>query len=194
MEREITDMSSTTIRPATLADSRAILELVNRLAADQVMLPRSPASIIEHIRDFVVAEVDGAFAGCGALAIVWSDMAEIRSIAVEPIHQGLGLGRRMAETLIAEARNLGLPQVMAFTYVTGFFTGLGFEVVEHARLPHKVFNDCLNCPKFYSCDETAVLLTLVPQDELPEPFAGSAHLPLPGGGPNRQGLPTLKST
>ena len=49
--------------------------------------------------------------------------------------------RRMAETLIAEARQLGLPQVMAFTYVTGFFTGLGFEIVEHSRLPHKVFND-----------------------------------------------------
>ncbi|MDP6386922.1 MAG: GNAT family N-acetyltransferase, partial [Planctomycetota bacterium] len=99
-------MSSVTIRSATLTDADAILELVNRLAAEQVMLPRSPASVIERIRDFVVAEVDGAFAGCGALAIVWSDMAEIRSIAVDPAHQGLGLGRRMAKVLIAEARQL----------------------------------------------------------------------------------------
>jgi amino-acid N-acetyltransferase len=187
-------MSATTIRQATLTDAGAILELVNRLAAEQVMLPRSPASVIERIRDFVVAEVDGAFAGCGALSIVWSDMAEIRSIAVDPAHQGLGLGRRMAETLIAEARQLGLPQVMAFTYVTGFFTGLGFEIVEHSRLPHKVFNDCLNCPKFYSCDETAVLLALVPKEEIPAPIGGAAYLPLPGRGVHRPEMPTPKST
>jgi len=186
-------MSAVTIRPASITDAGAILELVNRLAAKQVMLPRSPASVIEHVRDFVVAEVDGSFAGCGALAIVWSDMAEIRSIAVDPVHQGLGLGRRMAEILIAEARRLGLPQVMAFTYVTGFFTGLGFEVVEHSRLPHKVFNDCLNCPKFYSCDETAVLLTLVPKDEIPVSIGGTAHLPLPGKGMHAPGMPTPKS-
>lgn len=187
-------MSAVTIRPATLTDAAAIMELVNRLAAEQVMLPRSPASVIEHIRDFVVAEVDGAFAGCGALAIVWSDMAEIRSIAVDPAHQGLGLGRRMANTLIAEARRLGLPQVMAFTYVTGFFTGLGFKVVEHSRLPHKVFNDCLNCPKFFSCDETAVLLALVPEAEIPAPLGGTAHLPIPGKGLHFPGMPTPKST
>ena len=187
-------MSAVTICPATLTDAAAIMELVNRLAAEQVMLPRSPASVIEHIRDFVVAEVDGAFAGWGALAIVWSDMAEIRSIAVDPAHQGLGLGRRMANTLIAEARRLGLPQVMAFTYVTGFFTGLGFEVVEHSRLPHKVFNDCLNCPKFFSCDETAVLLALVPEAEIPAPLGGTAHLPIPGKGLHFPGMPTPKST
>ena len=187
-------MSAVTIRPATLTDAAAIMELVNRLAAEQVMLPRSLASVIEHIRDFVVAEVDGAFAGCGALAIVWSDMAEIRSIAVDPAHQGLGLGRRMANTLIAEARRLGLPQVMAFTYVVGFFTGLGFEVVEHSRLPHKVFNDCLNCPKFFSCDETAVLLALVPEAEIPAPLGGTAHLPIPGKGLHFPGMPTPKST
>ncbi len=182
-------MTSVTIRPAVLSDAGMILDLVNRLAAEQVMLARSPASVLERIRDFVVAEVDGAFAGCGALAIVWSDMAEIRSIAVEPAHQGLGLGRRMAETLIDEAKQLGLPQLMAFTYVTGFFTRLGFKEVEHARLPHKVFNDCLNCPKFYCCDETAVLLTLVPTDQLPEPVAGSAYLPLPGSQRPAKGPP-----
>jgi len=89
---------------------------------------------------------------------------------------------------------LGLPQVMAFTYVTGFFTGLGFEIVEHSRLPHKVFNDCLNCPKFYSCDETAVLLALVPKEEIPAPIGGAAYLPLPGRGVHAPGMPTPKST
>ncbi len=170
-------MSEVEIRRAILQDAPDILELVNRLATDQVMLPRSPASVIERIRDFVIAEVDGAFAGCGALAIVWSDMAEIRSIAVDPMHQGLGLGKRMARALIEEAVALGLPQVMAFTYVTGFFTGLGFEVVQHENLPHKVFNDCLHCPKFNCCDETAVLLTLVDPHDVPKPLVTGAYLP-----------------
>ncbi len=77
-------MSEITTRPATIEDVVRILGLVNELAATQVMLPRSPASVIENIRDFIIADVDGEFAGCGALAVVWSDIAEIRSIAVSP--------------------------------------------------------------------------------------------------------------
>lgn len=171
-------MVSQTIRRAVLADAPDILELVNELATDQVMLPRSPASVVEHIRDFVVAEVDGVFAGCGGLAVIWSDIAEIRSIAVAAEHRKLGLGRRMAEELIAEARHLGVARVMAFTYVAPFFEKLGFRVVEHASLPHKVFNDCLNCPKFHRCDEIAVLLEL--EDAGDAPARGPLSVPTPG--------------
>lgn len=170
-------MAQVTIRKALLDDANDILELVNGLAVDQIMLPRSPASVVENIRDFVVAEVDGAFAGCGALAIIWSDIGEVRSIAVAPAQQGLGLGRRMAEALIEEARELGLARVMAFTYVAGFFEKLGFQVVDHASLPHKVFNDCLNCPKFNKCDEVAVLKELFAGDA---PQRGPLSLPTPG--------------
>ena len=86
------------LRAARVTDVTPILELVNALARDQVMLPRSPASVVENIRSFVVAEVsptrdDGTygkpeFAGCGALAVVWADIAEVRSIAVYPHFQG----------------------------------------------------------------------------------------------------------
>jgi amino-acid N-acetyltransferase len=148
------------IRPATVADARPIMALVNELAQQQVMLPRSPASVIENIRDFVVAEVDGRFVGCGALHVVWSDMAEIRSIAVSPDAQRHGVGRKMAEALLVEAERLGVNKVFAFTYVPGFFGKLGFSVVEHEDLPHKVFNDCKHCPKFMSCDEIAVIKIL----------------------------------
>lgn len=166
------------MRPAAIPDITLIMELVNELAAQGVMLPRSPASIVEKLRDFVVAYVDGEFAGCGALAIIWTDIAEIRSIAVEPRFQKLGLGRMMAEHLIEQARQLGLSRVMALTYVTGFFEKLGFEVVEHSSLPHKVFNDCLNCPKFHKCDEIAVVKVLkVP--ELPEDIEDT-FMPTPG--------------
>lgn len=149
------------IRKARVVDSDAILELVNGLAKREVMLPRSPASVIENLRDFVVVEeADGRFLGCAALHIVWSDHAEIRSIAVHDDAQKRGLGRRLAEHLIDEARDLGIARVIAFTYVPGFFEQLGFERVEHASLPHKVFGDCLNCPKFHACDEIAMRLVL----------------------------------
>ncbi len=166
------------MRSATVLDIEPIMDLVNELASKGVMLPRSPASIVEKLRDFVVVEVNGAFAGCGALAIIWTDIAEIRSIAVDPKHQGLGLGRKMAEHLIEEARGLGLQKVMAFTYVTGFFEKLGFGVVDHGTLPHKVFNDCLNCPKFHKCDEVAVVKVLRAPTE--EPGISSVAMPKPG--------------
>ena len=82
---------------------------------------------------------------------------------------------------LEEAESLGLARVMAFTYVPGFFEKLGFQVVEHASLPHKVFNDCLNCPKFHQCDEIAVLKELGPLDEDGRPpERGPLSLPQPG--------------
>ena len=153
------------IRAARVDDAERILRLVNELATLQIMLPRSPASVIENIRDFVIAEVEGHFAGCAGLHVVWTDIAEIRSIAVDPQHRKLGLGRMMAERLIRGAMDLRIASVFCFTYVEGFFRKLGFEVVDHASLPHKVFNDCINCPKFHACDEIAMLRVL---RELPE--------------------------
>ena len=164
------------LRRATMRDVEPMMDLINGLAAEGLMLPRSPASIVEKLRDFIVATVDEEFAGCGALAIIWTDIAEVRSIAVDPRFQKLGLGRRLAEFLIEEAEDLGIARVMAFTYVTGFFQKLGFEVVEHESLPHKVFTDCLKCPKFHKCDEVAVVKELgaptgdgLPAVALPKP-------------------------
>ena len=154
------DPAAVTIRPARVADVERILALVNELAVQQVMLPRSPASVIENLRDFHVAEVDGAFAGCGALAVCWSDLAEVRSLAVHPDHQQHGLGRRLVDALVEEAQELGIPRLFAFTYVPDFFRKVGFELTAHDQLPHKVFNDCLHCPKFLACDEVAMTRTL----------------------------------
>lgn len=151
---------SITVRPAIVADVRAIMTLVNELAVKQVMLPRSPASVIENIRDFHIAEVDGEFAGCGALAVTWTDIAEVRSLAVRPELQKFGIGRTLVDALVADARRLGLPRLFAFTYVPDFFKKVGFEVCDHEQLPHKVFNDCTHCPKFLACDEIAMTRAL----------------------------------
>lgn len=169
------DAAKVLIRPARVADAEPLLGLINELAIQQVMLPRSPASVIENLRDFHVAEIGGAFAGCGALAICWSDLAEVRSLAVHPDHQGHGVGRKLVDALVDEALRLGLPRLFAFTYVPEFFQKVGFETTAHDQLPHKVFNDCLHCPKFLACDEVAMTRTVAPT----EPGAGLRGMPQP---------------
>ena len=186
--------AAVTVRPARVADAEPILQLVNELAIRQVMLPRSPASVVERLRDFWIAEVDGAFAGCGALAITWTDIAEVRSLAVHPDHQRHGIGRRLVDALVAEAVQLGVPKLFAFTYVPEFFTRVGFARTEHEQLPHKVFNDCMHCPKFLACDEIAMTRELA-QDPGISPLFGTPQrsFPLPrrtpGFGQREGGLP-----
>ncbi len=167
------------LRKARVQDAPAILEMVNEYAKDQIMLPRSPLSVFEGIRDFTVVESGGEILGCGALHVVWGDLAEIRSIAVRESAKGKRYGYELGERLLAEAKQLGIPRVFAFTYVPGFFGKLGFRQVEHSQLPHKVFGDCMNCPKFNACDEIAMLLELEPTTDQ-APMTGPLSKPIPG--------------
>ena len=97
---------------------------------------------------------------CGALHFYTPTSGEVRSLAVKPAIQQHGLGRRIVEALESEAIENGLHAIFAFTYVTEFFTRLGFHEVERGELPLKVWKDCLRCPKFQCCDEVAVMKTL----------------------------------
>lgn len=162
------------IRKARMADAVGIHRLVNLYAARQQMLPRTLLSIYENIRDFQVAidfpeSGDERVIGCSALHFTWGDMAEIRSLAVDEAAAGRGLGSALVEANIEEAREHGLVQVYAFTYVTSFFSRLGFRIVPHESMPRKVWMDCINCPKFNCCDETAMVLDLI-EGAQPEPF------------------------
>lgn len=144
------------IRKALVGDVPAMARLINAFAARGIMLPRSHYQFYQHLRDFSVAEHDGEIIGCGALQVIWEDQSEIRSLAVLPEWHGRGIGRRLVAALLAEARALGLPGVFALTYREGFFERMGFRVVSHESLPHKIWGDCLNCPKFPNCDEIAM--------------------------------------
>jgi amino-acid N-acetyltransferase len=162
-------MSTIEIRKALTKDAVVIHKLVNDFAKQEVMLPRTLLSVYENIRDFHVAVEDGRVVGCSALHFTWGDMAEVRSLAVDPEAGGQGIGRMLVEANIAEARAHSLVQVYAFTYVTGFFDKLGFRVVPHEEMPRKVWMDCVNCHKFNCCDEVAMVLDLV-EGAQPEPF------------------------
>lgn len=145
------------VRHAKISDARAISALINCYAEHDKMLFRSLAEIYENLQMFLVAEVDEAVVGCCALEIIWSDLAEIKSLAVGPARKGQGLGRALVETAVEQARQLGVPRVFALTLEPGFFERIGFAVVQKAELPMKVWSDCARCPKQQECDEVAVV-------------------------------------
>jgi amino-acid N-acetyltransferase len=147
------------LRPATVGDAESIFKLVNHYASMAQMLPKSQNQIYQNIRDFlvVVDQGQGCVVGCGALHVLWDDLAEIRSLAVVEESRGQGLGHKIVEQLIEDGRQLGLPTVFALTYAPRFFESLGFRVVDKDSLPRKIWVDCIDCPKFPNCDEIAVI-------------------------------------
>jgi amino-acid N-acetyltransferase len=149
------------IRKAIIGDVGRIQALVNHYASKETMLGLSLSEIYDQIRDFTVAEGPRrSLIGVCALHVIWDDLAEIRSLAVDPKIRRRGVGRSLVEHCLEEARGLQIPKVFALTYQAEFFRRIGFERVDKGELPHKVWRDCLKCTKFPNCDETAVLKTL----------------------------------
>lgn len=154
-------MSEVLIKPALLRDIPALLSVINGYAAKGIMLPRTELEMAENIRDFVAAFDGDRIIGCGALHIYTPQSAEVRSLAVLPETKGTGIGRRIVESLIADAQKHEMTSVFAFTYSPGFFRKLGFEELDRDELPLKAWKDCLRCPKFQACDEIAMRRWLV---------------------------------
>ncbi len=170
---------TTTIRKATLADAPSIAALVNHFAEKGLMLPKTLVQVFETLREFVVAvDETGEVVACGALRLMWHDLAEVRSLAVHERAQGLGLGSQIVRSLLGEAREMGLARVFALTYQQSFFEKLDFAVCDKDIFPQKVWADCRACPKRHCCDEIAMLHLLAPsaQGRPPQP----ATQPEPG--------------
>ena len=148
------------IRSARAHDVEPMRELIDRYAREDRMLSRSRDFLIEHLRDLVVAEGDGEFLGCCALAVLTPDLAEVRSLAVRPEASGRGVGKALVDACVAEARRLGLRRVFALTLVPEFFERCGFTLTSLGRLPEKSAAECPVCPKRFACDEHAMLLHL----------------------------------
>jgi amino-acid N-acetyltransferase len=148
------------IRPATIHDVPRIQEIINSHAELGRMLFKNYAQLYEDMRDFVVYEYGHDVVGCCALGIVWADLVEVRSLAVDEQFRGRGIGRRLVEWCIDEARRLQIRRIMSLTYEQAFFAKLGFEVVPKETLPLKVWSDCIRCPKRDGCDEIAMVREL----------------------------------
>jgi amino-acid N-acetyltransferase len=169
------------IRPAKLGDVARIHAIISFHAELGKMLFKSYAQLFEDIRDFAVCEteLDGqpTVVGCVALGIIWADMAEVRSLAVDDAMRGRGIGSKLVDWCIADARRMGVRKLMSLTYEQRFFEKLGFVVVRKESLPLKVWTDCVRCPKNMNCDEIAMVLELT--DVIP--VEAPAALPTPRG-------------
>lgn len=152
------------IRNATMTDVPDIHRLITYHAELNRMLFRSHADLYEHLRDFIVwAEPDRdgeRVLGCAAVELVWRDLAELKSLAVDEAHRGRGIGRQLVLAAIEEGRRLGLSRLFALTREKAFFEKLGFAVVPKETLPHKVWTDCVRCPLQECCDEIAMVYDL----------------------------------
>ncbi|MFK7693513.1 N-acetyltransferase [Paenibacillus sp. HJGM_3] len=149
-----------TCRKAAADDVDALYELIQGYAEKGIMLPRSREALLRYIDTFVIAEAGGQFVGCGSLFRLGTDLVEIRSLGVTDGHKGMGIGSRVVEFLVDEARKEGIPKVMALTYEDKFFEKNGFTVVNKEIFPEKVWTDCVHCKKQHCCDEIAVLKRL----------------------------------
>jgi len=149
-----------TVVPATVQDAPGIHKLVNHWAAQGQMLPRTLAETYENLRDFFVIRDGDEVIACGALHIMWADMAELKSLAVDPNLQSGGYGSALVRACVEEGRRLGMQRLFALSYRPGFFERLGWQQADVMNLPRKVWNECYRCPKFPGCDEIALTFDL----------------------------------
>ena len=133
---------------------------INSFAKEDLMLPRSLNELYETLRDFWVCEEKKRIVGCCALHICWDDLAEIKSLAVVKDRQRKGVGKEFVSASLSEARQLGAKRIFALTYEPDYFKRFGFKRIKNSSLPHKIWAECINCPKFPNCREVAMVKQL----------------------------------
>ena len=132
-----------TIRRARTGDVRQIRTLVAPLAERRVLVSKDTVAYFESLQEFRVAEVDGRVVGCGALHVMWDDLAEIRTLAVAEDHLGRGVGGALLEALSADAVELGVQRLFCLTFETDFFTRHGFTEIEGQAVDPDVYVELL---------------------------------------------------
>ncbi|HET8766831.1 MAG TPA: amino-acid N-acetyltransferase [Pedococcus sp.] len=132
-------MPDVLVRPARAADIRTIREIVRPLAESRVLVSKDAVTYYEALQEFRVAELDGVVVGCGALHVMWEDLAEIRTLAVRPEAKGSGVGGRLLDALVEDARALGLSRLFCLTFEVDFFARHGFEVIEGQAVDPAVY-------------------------------------------------------
>lgn len=159
------------VRLAKVADIASLHALIRHYSQQGILLPRTKRDLRKSIHDFrVITSYDRVLA-CAILHLYTPRIAELRSLAVAPDAHGAGLGRRIVEALIEEARSRSLDMVFAFTYEATFFARMGFLPIDRALVPWKAWKDCIHCPKQDCCDEIAVARWLqAPPPALPVPL------------------------
>ena len=133
----------TIIRPAKTSDIKAIRQLVDSYAAPGQMLSKETVTLYESVQEFTVAEVDGKVIGCGALHVLWDDLAEVRTVAVDKDFHKKGIGHQLLENIIERARIVGVERIFCLTFQTEFFGRHGFVEIEGTPVAPDVYQELL---------------------------------------------------
>lgn len=155
------------IREANVNDVDEIVTLVNGYANQELMLPKTPYKVFSTIQNFFVATTDDKVIGCASLSVIWSDLCEICSLAVNSDYSKQGIGAGLVTRCIEKAKQLQIKKVIALTYQDKFFEKMNFKLVDKNQFPRKLWRECLECPKLEVCDELAYLYEV--QGDTPYP-------------------------
>jgi len=117
--------------------------LIDEYSVDGHLLAKATVTLFEDVQEFVVAEIDGVVVGCGALHVMWEDLAEVRTLAVSGAHLRQGLGSLILQELLLRARNVGVRRVFCLTFMVGFFGEHGFVEIDEAPVDHDVYEQLL---------------------------------------------------
>jgi amino-acid N-acetyltransferase len=131
------------IRPARTADIKEIRAIIDEYAASRRLLTKETVTLYESVQEFMVAEMSGKIVGCGAVHVLWEDLAEVRSVAVDQSIRGQGIGHGLLEALIKKATEIGVKRIFCLTFETEFFGRHGFKEIEGTPVAPDVYNELL---------------------------------------------------
>ena len=131
------------VRPARTSDVKKIRAIVDTYAVERKLLSKETVTLFESVQEFVVAESDGEVIGCGALHVLWEDIAEVRTVAVVEQMHGKGVGHLILENILAKAKEVGVKKVFCLTFETKFFGSHGFNEIKGAPVDPEIYPQLL---------------------------------------------------
>jgi len=131
------------IRPARTSDIKAIRQIIDTYVAGRRLLAKETVTLYETVQEFTVAEYEGEVVGCGALHVLWEDLAEVRTVAVLEKMRGKGVGNAIIANITERAYAIGVKRIFCLTFETDFFGRNGFEIIEGTPVDHDVYAQLL---------------------------------------------------
>ena len=134
---------SVLIRPAKTSDIKDIRKLIDEYSAGRRLLQKETETLYESVQEFTVAEKDGEVVGCGALHVLWEDLAEVRTMAVDESLRGIGVGHQILEAIVKKASDVGVKRIFCLTFETAFFARHGFIEIQGTPVDPAVYQELL---------------------------------------------------
>ena len=131
------------IRPARTSDIKGIRQLIDSYAPQGLLLSKETVTLYESVQEFTVAVEGDEVVGCGALHVLWEDLAEVRTVAVSESLRGKGVGHKILDSIIDRAHNIGVKRIFCLTFETEFFGKHGFNVIEGTPVEPEIYQELL---------------------------------------------------